>query len=166
MDKKRNFGFTLIELLVVISIISILTIISVSQFNTAKIKARDTQRKSDLDSVAKAINMYYADYGEFPNQDKVVWGETFVDDPDVAEPYYYMRVMPTESHLESEFCYLPANDFKSYLLLGNMEGDGMMTGEYSVPDGCDGSSYNFVLAGPNTTVNSFCDDTGLCTMIP
>jgi len=61
MCKKRNFGFTLIELLVVISIISILTIISVSQFNTAKIKARDTQRKADIDSVGKALNSYYAD---------------------------------------------------------------------------------------------------------
>jgi len=48
-------GFTLIELLVVVAIISILTIISVSQFNTAKIKARDTQRKADIDSVAKAL---------------------------------------------------------------------------------------------------------------
>ena len=63
---KQNSGFTLIELLVVITIMSILTVITVSQFQSARQKARDVQRKSDLSSVTKALEMYYADYGRFP----------------------------------------------------------------------------------------------------
>lgn len=159
MCKKRNFGFTLIELLVVISIISILTIISVSQFNTAKIKARDTQRKADIDSVGKALNSYYADYGKFPEPTMVMWGGEFRDDNPGAEPYYYMRVVPEENNGDVEYCYLPDADYGQYLLFGNMEGVGATTGDYSA---C-GESYNFGKAGPNTTIDSFCDGV-ICTV--
>src|SRR3989344_58076 len=51
-------GFTLIELLVVISIISLLSSIMFSTFNTARLKARDAKRKSDLHQIALAISQY------------------------------------------------------------------------------------------------------------
>jgi len=149
-------GFTLIELLVVITIISILTIIAVSQFSTAKIKARDTQRKADLDSVSKAVNMYYADYGEFPDQDAFSWGDTFVDDD-----YYYMKVVPEENKAGfDQYCYLPNADFTSYVIFGNMEGVGMTTGDFSVSSAGCGTEYNFSLVAPNESVTSFCEVPG------
>lgn len=52
-------GFTLIELLVVIAIIGILATIVLVSLNTARSKARDTRRISDLRQVALAMEMYY-----------------------------------------------------------------------------------------------------------
>lgn len=160
MSKKRNFGFTLIELLVVVAIISILTIISVSQFNTAKIKARDTQRKADIDSVAKALDSYYADYGKFPEPTMVMWGGEFRDDNPGAEPYYYMRVLPSDPN--TQYCYLVSDNPPEYVLFAQMEGVGATTGSYAITSGLCESSYNFAKSGPNTTVTSFCGASDEC----
>lgn len=64
---KFEAGFTLIELLIVIAIIAILAIIIVLAINPTKIfeKTRDSQRLSDLTSLATAINLYLADNKEF-----------------------------------------------------------------------------------------------------
>jgi type IV pilus assembly protein PilA len=48
-------GFTLVELLVVITIIAILSVIGVTIFSGVQKNARDTRRKADIDSIAKAL---------------------------------------------------------------------------------------------------------------
>lgn len=52
-------GFTLIELMVVISIIAILSVIGVTMFNNVQKNARDSVRKQDIDSIAKALEVNY-----------------------------------------------------------------------------------------------------------
>lgn len=59
--KRDKKGFTLIELLVVIAIIGILATIVLVSLNTARQKARDTRRLSDIRQVALALEMYYDD---------------------------------------------------------------------------------------------------------
>ncbi len=58
-------GFTLIELLVVISIIGILSSVVLASLNSARAKARDARRMSDLNSIQIALEMYYLDYGTY-----------------------------------------------------------------------------------------------------
>lgn len=60
-----NKGFTLIELLVVIAIISLLSSVVLASLNSARAKARDAKRVSELRSVALALNFYYDTYGTF-----------------------------------------------------------------------------------------------------
>lgn len=62
-------AFTLIELLVVISIIGILTSLVMSNMNSARERARDTQRKSDLRNIQTALRLYYNDKGRYPCSD-------------------------------------------------------------------------------------------------
>jgi len=62
-------GFTLIEILVVISIIGILTTLIMANLNTARERARDAQRKSDLKSIQTALGLYYNDYEMYPAND-------------------------------------------------------------------------------------------------
>ena len=65
LHKKRN-GFTLIELLVVLAIIGTLTSLIMANFIAARVRARDAQRKSDLQQMRAAFELYRADVGSYP----------------------------------------------------------------------------------------------------
>ncbi len=59
-------GFTLIELLVVIAVIGILASVVLASLNSARGKARDARRFSDLRQISLALELYYDDYGAYP----------------------------------------------------------------------------------------------------
>ncbi|HEY4518177.1 MAG TPA: type II secretion system protein [Candidatus Paceibacterota bacterium] len=59
--KKYSKGFTLIELLVVIAIIGILSSVVLASLNTARQKARDARRISDVSSLQLALELYSND---------------------------------------------------------------------------------------------------------
>ena len=65
--KKGNKGFTLIELLVVIAIIAILSTVVMAGLNSARSKARDARRLSDIKEIQSALNLYYDNCGGFPD---------------------------------------------------------------------------------------------------
>jgi prepilin-type N-terminal cleavage/methylation domain-containing protein len=56
--RQKKFGFTLIELLVVISIIGILATLLIANIGGVRERARDARRKSDLNQIQKALEMY------------------------------------------------------------------------------------------------------------
>ncbi|MBI2590671.1 MAG: prepilin-type N-terminal cleavage/methylation domain-containing protein [Candidatus Blackburnbacteria bacterium] len=64
--RKVSRGFTLIELLVVISIIGILIGLTVVAFQSAKASARDAKRKTDLETIRSALDIYRTDCGDYP----------------------------------------------------------------------------------------------------
>lgn len=63
MNKR---GFTLIELLVVIAIIGLLSTLAVVALGSARQRARDAQRLSDLKQVQTALELYYTDSNAYP----------------------------------------------------------------------------------------------------
>ena len=65
MNLKHKKGFTLIELLVVISIISLLSSIVMTTLNGAKSKALDARRKSDLNEIRMALELYHDTCGTY-----------------------------------------------------------------------------------------------------
>ncbi|OGG01842.1 hypothetical protein A2Z33_01155 [Candidatus Gottesmanbacteria bacterium RBG_16_52_11] len=65
--KKLRNGFTFIEVLVVAVIIGILVAVGMVSYVTASRNSRDTKRKSDLQNVRQALEMYRADTGTYPN---------------------------------------------------------------------------------------------------
>ncbi|MFH0852007.1 MAG: prepilin-type N-terminal cleavage/methylation domain-containing protein [bacterium] len=72
--KNRTKGFTLMELLVVIAIIGLLSGVVLVSLSSARAKARDAKRKTDLSQIQLALEMYYDFSGVYP----VVpgwWGE-------------------------------------------------------------------------------------------
>lgn len=58
---KNNKGFTLIELVVVMAIIASLTALAAFNFNQARARARDVQRKSELKAIQNALELYKND---------------------------------------------------------------------------------------------------------
>ncbi len=67
-QSNRNRAFTLLEILLVVAIIAILAGIVIVAINPAKQlgNARDSQRKSDINTIYKAVNQYLIDEGHFP----------------------------------------------------------------------------------------------------
>jgi prepilin-type N-terminal cleavage/methylation domain-containing protein len=59
-------GFTLIELLVVIAIIGILSSVVLASLGTARLKARDATRISDLKNVQLALELYFDSNQSYP----------------------------------------------------------------------------------------------------
>ncbi|MDE1975431.1 MAG: type II secretion system protein [Patescibacteria group bacterium] len=62
-------GFTLIELLVVIAIIGILSGIILTNLSSARAKARDAQRISDIGQLQLALSLYYDRCQQYPPSD-------------------------------------------------------------------------------------------------
>lgn len=107
--KKINNGFTLLELLVVIAIIGILTTLLFANFNAARQRGRDAQRKADLRNLQTALRIYYNDNGGFPGSNgspnyqimgcgskaqrtACSWGGAWI----TAENQTYMSVLPKD----------------------------------------------------------------------
>jgi len=63
---SKNTGFTLIELLVVVAIIGVLSSVVISSLSSARSKARDTKRISDVRQIQNTLEIYFADNGYYP----------------------------------------------------------------------------------------------------
>ena len=124
----RKSGFTLIELLVVISIIGILASLVLANLNTARAKARNVQRRSDLKQVQVALELYYdtnkaypttnawwgncSDYGSHPTTGANGWV------PNLAPTY--MAQLPVDPRYNgSGGCYLYNSNGLDYKLLAH-----------------------------------------------
>lgn len=108
--KQTRAGFTLVELLVSLSIIAVLTAIGIASFSTASKQSRDTKRKSDLQQIRAALEMYRSDNGNYPSAGSGSWVEvtaglttplvsTYISDvpadPLSGQSYYYMATNPS-----------------------------------------------------------------------
>lgn len=66
MQINRLKGFTLIELIVVLVIISLMAALSAPVISTAVQRAKESALKENLLVTRKALDDYYADHGNYP----------------------------------------------------------------------------------------------------
>lgn len=65
--KNKNLGFTLIELLVVIAIIGLLSSVVLASLSATRKKARDARRLQDVRQIQIALELYYNNNNQYPN---------------------------------------------------------------------------------------------------
>ena len=68
MKKLRiaKSGFTVVELLIVIVVIGILAALVLNTFSGIQARARDAERKTDLNALHTQLEVYYNDNGFYP----------------------------------------------------------------------------------------------------
>lgn len=129
---KAGAGFTLIELLIVIAILGILSISILLTLNpfTQIQKGNDAKRKADLSQIQKALEVYYQDYGAYPDR----WG--YVLYPITSAPGVtpvvktqkdwgsswqpYMNVIPKDPVSAKKYIYYTSNG-QSYYLYASLD---------------------------------------------
>lgn len=146
-------GFTLIELLVVMTILGLLSTVGLVSFRTSQMKSRDSQRKSDLGQIQRALELYYNDYNAYPSSTEgkinvggaLNWGDEFKD----AKGTVYMKELPKDPTGNPEYCYMNFTSPVSYKIYAKLENskDPKIGGPYT----CAGTSYNYGVASSNTT---------------
>ena len=67
MGTQYKNGFTIVELLIVIVVIAILAAITIVAFNGIQQRSRDSSRGSAVTTLQKALALYHADHGEYPD---------------------------------------------------------------------------------------------------
>jgi general secretion pathway protein G len=65
--RKSKSGFTVVELAIVIIIIGILATITIVAYRNVQARARDDKRRTDIANIAKALEVYYDDNGQYPD---------------------------------------------------------------------------------------------------
>jgi len=64
--EKEHKGFTFIEILVVVTIMAVLIVAGIVSFASVNKRSRDARRKSDVEQIRSALEMYRADEGHYP----------------------------------------------------------------------------------------------------
>ncbi|NCN45563.1 MAG: hypothetical protein AUK08_05185 [Candidatus Pacebacteria bacterium CG2_30_36_39] len=125
MFKKKLTGFTMIELLIVMVILALLLVIGLGSFTSSQRKSRDSARKTDLQNIARALELYYNDKGSYPiytgkngigTQD---WGEPFVDPANPST--LYMNLLPEDPG--GGTYYYTSQDGTNFELYANLENE-------------------------------------------
>jgi prepilin-type N-terminal cleavage/methylation domain-containing protein len=63
---KNSKGFTIVELLIVIVVIGILAALVLNSFRGVQERARDTERRTDINAQSTQLEVYYTDNGGYP----------------------------------------------------------------------------------------------------
>lgn len=157
MNKNKK-GFTLIELLIAITIIGILSSFLLSNFVSARQRARDTQRKSDIHQIQSALELYRSDQGTYPptlssNGTVCGSGSTLANNGTT-----YMQTIPCDPlgntyYNSGPYAYVPANGNATYTIGACLENGNDLTAQTNpgnLPNGCatSGSGKFFVVNNP------------------
>ena len=127
MTNKK--GFTLIELLVVIAIIGLLSTLAVVALGSARQKARDSKRLSDLKQLQTALELHYTDNNNYPTEATAVnLGDTNHACLNSASGFTttgctdpYMGLVPTGPN-SSEFYTYVSPSGTTYTITATLEG--------------------------------------------
>ena len=109
-------GFTLIELLIVLTIVGTLATFITVNFLGARTRTRDAQRKSDLQQLRSAFELYRADQGAYPNAPLPACGGSLAVGASV-----YIQKIPCDPVNTGQFIYRYTTTGATYNLVTCLE---------------------------------------------
>ncbi len=109
---RRMAGFTLIEVLVAATIVALLSTIGLSGYQAITRSGRDALRKSDLEQIRSALEIYKSEKGNYPTPQT-----TCVP----ALPSSYINPYPADPRpASSKYCYVRQSNL-TYQLCAHLE---------------------------------------------
>lgn len=142
---RKTHGFTLMELLISVSIIAILIAISIASYTTINKQSRDTKRKSDIEQLRSALEMYRANNGYYPNSGSGSWVEASVLSS-VLDTTYILAIPADPKTSTTPYMYQATNEsnglYYSYCISAKYETDDPT--DYCIVY----SGYNFGIKNP------------------
>lgn len=131
---SRKNGFSMIELIVILAIIAILFVVLLGTYISQVSRARDADRKRDLDAIKTALEDYYNDNTCYPSKATF---EGYACESDDFSPY--MRVFPCDPLSGEHYRYEPRLDICSgYRIFTSLENtsDKSILSAGCTADGC------------------------------
>jgi type II secretion system protein G len=164
-----NKGFTLVELLVVIAILGVLATIGLVTFSSSQMRGRDTERKSDLKQIASALEIYYNDYGNYPESgaNGLIMACPSLPAPAVACSWdstaqftdgktVYLKTVPKDPSSGLTYFYVALDDdganqgFRLFAYLENSQDSSINT---EIGQSCGSKTCNFSITSPNDVLD-------------
>ncbi|KKU88007.1 hypothetical protein A3A64_00020 [Candidatus Gottesmanbacteria bacterium RIFCSPLOWO2_01_FULL_48_11] len=106
-DPQNLRGFTLIEILVAATILAVLAAIGLVSYGKINQRSRDSKRKSDVEQLRSALEMYRLDNGYYPNTGTGNWTDTSgLSTPLVST---YMPAIPSDPKTTQVYRYKATN---------------------------------------------------------
>lgn len=140
--RKTKSGFTIVELLIVIVVIAILAAISIVAYNGIQSRARDAGRIQKIKDIAKAIELYKIDNGQYPpihdgngfesacGSQTENWGHCDRNKQlsDMIAPYMKLDPTSLSDATQGSYAYYynsaAANNYQTYGFMVYLQGDG------------------------------------------
>lgn len=150
-------GFTLVEALVVLCVITLLFIFAAVNAPTQVSKAYDAVRKAQLDSMKKAIDLYYHEQKCYPQTIPICKNSlTFPDGELIRDS------LPCDPRTGLSYTYVPevADCPKWFQLYTTLEyTQDKIIDRVGCRQGCGPScQFNYGVASPNQNLNPYCSD--------
>lgn len=136
--KKIKKAYTLIEMLMVVAIIGVLASSILIGLGSARSKARDARRITDLKSTQTALELYYSKYGVYPSRvpgsnETWEWSD-LTNVLTSSETGLKISKVPKDPLNNTEYVYKYATDGQNYVLGAKLE-----TKDQALDDDLDGS---------------------------
>lgn len=141
-------GFSLVELLVVITIIAILSVVAYTAVGGQTTKAKDSRRMQDLTTIQTALEIFFADKGEYPTKLDNGTNDQTGSATDLVPKY--MPKMALDPVTLKEYTYKTNTTRKKYQLAATLEKEDDKYEAYVV-----GNSSDNLLKGDATTPNPY-----------
>lgn len=155
------------EILIVIVILGIIMTLGAGAYSRSQLRSRDNRRKSDIKNISIALEAYYNDKGQYPNEgpdgeicddeNNCEWDVVFDD----ANGTVYMVKIPGDPKSNQRYVYDVGGGNRSYQLYARLENteDTAVRNSSDEPIvfsgvSCGAKDCNYGLSSSNTTADA------------